>query len=140
MNLKTWLSSSNVRQFMLYFCVGGVSSVVEWVLFHVFANVLDIQYLLATVFAVIFSTFVNWFLGRLFVFKQNKRFAGKPMQEAIIIYVVATVGLFFNMVLMWLFVSILGMDTDFLRVCAKMTATAIVFVYNFLIRKLLIYR
>lgn len=140
MNLKSLLSSPAVHQFMSYFCVGGISSVVEWVLFHVFANVFDIQYLLATVCAVIFSTLTNWFLGRVFVFKHNKCFADKPVQEALIIFVVAAVGLCFNLVLMWLFVSVVGMSTDFLRVCAKMLCTAIVFTYNFLIRKLVIYR
>lgn len=138
--LRSLLSKSAVRQFMAYFCVGGISSVVEWVLFSVFANLFDIQYLLATVCAVIFSTLTNWLLGRWFVFKQNERFASKPVQEAAIIFVVAFIGLLFNLALMWLFVDVFGLDSGFLKVCSKMAATAIVFVYNFLVRKLVIYR
>lgn len=138
--LRDLLSKPGVRQFMSYFCVGGISSVVEWVLFHVFANMLSIQYLLATVCAVIFSTTVNWLLGRWFVFKDNKRFADKAVQEAVIIFAVAFVGLLFNLALMWLFVDVCGFDSDFLKVCCKMMATAIVFAYNFLVRKFVIYR
>ena len=134
------LSNQSIRQFIQYFFVGGVSSVVEWVLFHIFANVCDIQYLLATVCAVIFSTTVNWLLGRFFVFKDNKRFDSKPAQEAAVIFLVAFVGLLFNLGLMWVFVSVLGLDSGFLKVASKMTATAIVFGYNFLVRKFIIYR
>lgn len=138
--LRQLLSKPAVRQFIQYFFVGGVSSVVEWVLFHIFANVCDIQYLLATVCAVIFSTTVNWLLGRFFVFKENERFASKPAQEAAIIFLVAFVGLLFNLGLMWVFVSVLCLDSGFLKVVSKMTATAIVFAYNFLVRKFVIYR
>lgn len=138
--MKNLLSNPSVRQFMSYFCVGGISSVVEWVLFSLFANVLNIQYLLATVCAVIFSTTVNWFLGRRFTFKENKRFADKAGQEMLIIFAVAGVGLLFNLALMWLFVDVFGLATDLLKVLSKMAATAIVFMYNFLIRKLVIYR
>lgn len=140
MRLLDVIRKPAVRQFISYFCVGGVSSVVEWILFHIFANVFNIWYLLATVCAVIFSTTVNWLLGRFFTFKENKRFASKPLQEAAIIFLVAFVGLLFNLVLMWLFVDVFGMTSDLLKVVAKMTATAIVFSYNFLVRKLVIYR
>lgn len=140
MKLRALLGNPSVRMFMSYFCVGGISSVVEWVLFHIFANVFEIWYILATVCAVIFSTTVNWLLGRWFVFKQNKCFADKPAQEAAIIFVVAAVGLLCNLVLMWLFVDVCGFDSGFLKVVCKMTATAIVFAYNFLVRKLVIYR
>ena len=138
--LRALLSKPGVRQFMSYFCVGGISSVVEWVLFHVFANVLSIHHLLATVCAVIFSTTVNWLLGRWFVFKDNKRFVDKAGQEAAVIFLVAFVGLLFNLALMWVFVDVLGFNSDLLKVGSKMTATAIVFAYNFLVRKFVIYR
>lgn len=136
---KLWKNPS-IRQFMQYFCVGGISSVVEWVLFHLFSNVLDIQYLLATVCAIIFSTTVNWLLGRLFVFKDNPRFVNKAGREALYIFIVAFIGMLFNLFLMWLFVSVCGLNTDLLKVCSKMAATAIVFMYNFLVRKYIIYR
>ena len=138
--IRNLLSKDGVRQFIQYFCVGGISSIVEWVLFHIFANTFQIQYLLATVCAVIFSTTVNWFLGRRFVFKDNKRFADKALKEAAIIFLVAFVGLLFNLALMWLFVSVIGLDSDLLKVVSKITATGIVFMYNFLVRKLIIYR
>lgn len=138
--LRRLLFNPAVKQFMQYFCVGGISSVVEWVLFSVFANVFDIQYLLATVFAVIFSTTVNWWLGRRFVFKDNKRFADKAGREAVIIFIVAFVGMLFNLGLMYLFVDVFGLSTSLRKTASKMAATAIVFMYNFLVRKLVIYR
>lgn len=138
--MRSFFSKESVKQFMLYFCVGGASSVVEWVLFSVFANVLDIQYLIATVIAVICSTTVNWYLGRRFVFAQNKRFADKPAREAAIIFIVGFIGMLFNLVLMYLFVEMFGLNTSVLKTCSKVCATGVVFMYNFLVRKLIIYR
>lgn len=138
--VRRLLSNPAIKQFIQYFCVGGISSVVEWVLFSVFANVIDIQYLVATVLAVICSTTVNWWLGRRFVFKDNQRFADKAGREAVIIFIVAFVGMLFNLGLMYLFVDVFGLNTSLLKTVSKMTATAIVFLYNFFIRKFVIYR
>lgn len=42
--------------------------------------------------------------------------------------------------LMYLFVSVLGMKTDLLKTAAKILATGIVFIWNYLSRKLWIYK
>ena len=50
------------------------------------------------------------------------------------------VGLVFNLLLMVLFVDVIGMNTNFLKTVAKVLATGIVFIWNYLSRKLWIYR
>ena len=44
------------------------------------------------------------------------------------------------MLLMYLFVTVAGMDTDMLKVLAKILATGLVFVWNFLGRKIFVSR
>ena len=45
------LNKANIKQFISYFFVGGVAAIVEWVMFFIFANVLQINYFVSTVIA-----------------------------------------------------------------------------------------
>lgn len=139
-SLKKHLQSNTVKQFLSYFCVGGVSAIVEWVLFVLLANLLKIDYLVATCLAFVFSTTTNWFLGRRWTFKSNNKYTGKEIIEIELIFLVSGIGLLFNLGLMYLFVSVLRMDTPVLKAISKIISTGIVFIWNFLIRKLVIYR
>ena len=127
-------------QFLSYFCVGGVAAIVEWGMFFVFSTLLGVEYLIATVCAFVFSTFTNWFLGRVMTFKDSKKYEGKAAKEIALVFFVSAIGLGLNLLLMYLFVSVIGLDTDFLKLCSKVVATGIVFIWNFLIRKLVIYK
>jgi len=128
-----------VKQFISYFFVGGMAAIVEWVMFFVFSSLLSVDYMYATVLAFIFSTTANWILGRLLTFKQSS-YEDKRIMELILVFAVSLVGLLFNMLLMYLFVTILGMNTDMLKVFAKILATGIVFIWNFLGRKIFVYK
>lgn len=137
--IKKLLSSRNVRQFISYFGVGGVSALVEWAAFFLFDTVFGIQYMLATVLAFILSTTTNWFLGRVFTFK-DAAYKDKKGREIVLVFAVSAIGLLFNLGLMYLFVTVLKMNTSLLKTVAKVLATGIVFIWNFLARKLWIYR
>ena len=134
------LSKDNIKQFISYFFVGGVAAIVEWVMFFVFANVLNVHYFVSTVIAFIFSTTANWILGRITTFKVNTSYKDKKAKEAVLIFVVSAIGLVFNLILMYLFVTVFGFNGKIGSTCSKIAATGIVFIWNFLIRKLVIYK
>ena len=123
-----------------YFFVGGVAAIVEWVMFFIFANVLQINYFVSTVIAFIFSTTANWILGRITTFKDNNTYKDKKAKEAFLVFVVSAIGLLFNLILMYLFVTVMGFDSSLGKTLSKIAATGIVFIWNFLIRKLVIYK
>ena len=134
------LSKANIKQFISYFFVGGVAAVVEWIMFFLFANVLQIHYFVSTVLAFIFSTSANWILGRITTFKDNVSYKDKKAKEAVLVFAVSAIGLLFNLVLMYLFVTVMGFDSSVGKTLSKVAATGIVFIWNFLIRKLVIYK
>lgn len=138
--MKKILGMPIVRQFISYFFVGGVAAVVEWVFFALFDNALHIHYIPATCLAFVFSTAANWILGRLWTFKDNKSYENKKAKEIFLVFAVSTVGLLLNMGLMYLFVTVLGLDSAMLKTISKIVATGIVFFWNFLIRKFAIYK
>ncbi len=130
----------NFFQFISYFFVGGCAALVEWGMFYLFSSVCGLHYLLASTLAFIVSTTVNLVLGKLISFRDSDRYEGKTALEAILVFAVSAAGLLFNLALMYLFVQVLKMNTDFLMTLSKICATGIVFIWNFLIRKLVIYR
>ena len=134
------LNKANIKQFISYFFVGGVAAIVEWVMFFIFANVLQINYFVSTVIAFIFSTTANWILGRITTFKDKNTYKDKKAKEAFLVFVVSAIGLLFNLILMYLFVTVMGFDSSLGKTLSKIAATGIVFIWNFLIRKLVIYK
>lgn len=118
----------------LYLIVGGLATIVEWSGFWIFFDMLHIQYLLATALAFVFSTFANWLFGRLLVFrgKHNQSL----LKELASIYLTSIGGLLLNLAIMYVMVECLSVW----EMLAKVTATVLVFSYNYLIRKKLIYK
>lgn len=138
--MKKLLEVPFIRQFFSYFLVGGIAAIVEWVCFALFENLLDIHYIIATCLAFIFSTTTNWILGRFWTFKDNKTYIGRQVKEISLVFMVSAIGLLLNMGLMYLFVTPLGLDTPILKIFDKVAATGIVFFWNFLVRKFVIYK
>ncbi len=136
--MKRILSAENIKQFLSYFGVGGAAAIVEWVTFFVMDRI-GLPYLISTIIAFIVATFANWYLGRVFTFK-NSAYKDQKTKEIFLVFLVSAIGLGFNLLLMYLFVDVIGMNTNLLKVVAKIAATGIVFVWNFLSRKLWIYR
>lgn len=121
------------KEFLLYLLVGAISTMIEWIFFYVLNGALNINYLLATSFAFIFSTFGNWFLGRLLIFKNKNLYL---IKEIFKIYFVSLFGLCLNLIIMFFAIEKFNMKNIF----AKILATGIVFAWNFLIRKYVIYK
>lgn len=137
--MRELLSSKSIKQFLSYFGVGGAAAIVEWVSFTIFVSLLGFPYLLATVIAFLLATTVNWILGRIFAFK-DLAYKEKRLKEVGLVFLVSAIGLGFNILLMYLFVDVIGMRTNMQQTIAKVLATGIVFIWNFLSRKLWIYR
>ena len=117
-----------------YLIVGGLATIVEWVGFWLFSEKIGIAYLLATTFAIAVSTFANWLFGRLLVFRGTQ--SQSLLREILSVYLASIVGLLLNLLIMFVLVQLLAVG----KMPAKMIATVLVFAYNYLIRKLVIYK
>ena len=117
-----------------YLIVGGLATIVEWAGFWLFSEKIGIAYLLATTFAFAVSTFANWLFGRLLVFRGKQ--AQSLLREILSVYLASIVGLLLNLLIMFLLVQLLSVE----KMYAKIAATVLVFAYNYLVRKLVIYR
>lgn len=127
------MNKATIKQLMLYLIVGAGATVVEWACFYVLNDTLKMHYSIATALAFIVSTFANWLLGRWIMFKKTGQGVVKELLQ---IYAASVVGLLMNLAIMWLAIDVLKIN----NMISKIIATGIVFIWNFLIRKLLIYK
>lgn len=123
-----------LKQLFVYFWVGLGATVVEWLAFYALDHGLKLHYALATAIAFAVSTLANWYLGRLMLFKQSDPKGIK--HELLSIYAVSIFGLLANLAIMA--VAIEWCKTP--DMTAKIIATGIVFLMNFLVRKIFIYK
>lgn len=93
-----------------------------------------INYLLSSAFSFTFSTFVNYLLSMRFVFETNK--GRNRFKEFIFYLILSAVGLCINQLVLWISVEKLNIIYQI----SKLGATAIVMVYNFISRKLMLER
>ena len=128
------LKKFNWKHFLSYLAVGGAATLVEWIFFWLFDGLIHIQYLVATILAMMISTFSNWLFGRLWTFKNSQK--GNVWMEIGKVYLTSIVGVLLNLLIMWILVDGLG----WMKMLSKIIATGLVFLYNYLVRVLVIYR
>ena len=118
---------------MLRYSIAGMSgTAVEWGLFYLLNQLLHLYYPFAAIIALLFSTLVNWYVGRLVLFKAS----GNNRREIRLVYLACFSGLGLNLLLMWLMINGLGIW----EMAAKMMASVMVFGWNYFFRTIIIYR
>jgi len=142
MDTRKILSKKNLFQFSSYILVGGIATVVEWVLFYLFVCYQKWDQNLSLIIAYTISTLVNMLMGKLLTFR-NSSVVNKStsktknlVKETLLIYLVSAIGCGLNLIFLDMFTYSFHMHS----LTAKILTTGIIFVGNFLVRKLGIYR
>lgn len=128
---------SLMGQFLRYILTGGAAFVADFALFVLCLYVLNWHYLVANLVALIVGLVLNYALSILWVFTACKRFFKKrKVLEFSLFTVVGLAGVGLNQLLMYLMIGVFGIN----EIAAKMIAAAIVLMWNFWGRKLLLFR
>lgn len=133
-------TDSELVKLLLYLFVGGTAALVEWGLFYCFFHFvlygmsLTALTMLATAMAFCLSTLYHYFLGNILVFDSGSRY--QKGKELSLVFLVSIMGLGFNLLLMYIFVTLL----DWQPMLSKVLTSCIVVVWNYLSRKKWIFR
>ena len=123
-----------IKQIMRFGVVVVISFLVDYGILYVLTEKANIYYLLSAGISFTVSVVINYLLSMSWVFKSNKK-RGKK-EEFIIFIVLSLGGLLLNQVMMYVFVDYMNVY----YLLAKIVATAIVMIYNFTSRKLILER
>lgn len=121
-----------IEQIMKFGIVGVLCFAIDYGLMIFMTEVFGISYLISSGISFSVSVIVNYKLSLKFVFKTDEN--RNKIIEFIIFVVLSVIGLGINQVLMWICVDKLHI----FYMISKIGVTAVVMVYNFITRKLIL--
>ena len=127
--MKTRLST----QILSFLVVGGLSTLIDFAIVYGLNGILGWHYQLAVLIAFVLATIFNYWASMRFTF-ESKFSPEQKHQEFLLFLVLSILGLALTAGLMWVAVDAMHWPV----MPAKVAVTAIVMVFNFLTRKLLL--
>lgn len=120
-----------IRKFISYFFVGGAAAIVEWISFAIANSFLNYNF--STIISFILATTFNYFLGKKTTFKNDKQ----SKKDIISVFAVSGIGLIFNVIFMNVLIKVIMINNQMI---AKIISTGLVFIWNYISRRLFIYK
>ncbi len=127
-------STNGMIQFFRYAFVGGIATVVDWGVQYLVTTI-GVHYLISAVFAFLAGLTVNFCLSKMFVFNSQTAKMGN-VSEFISYGVIGIIGLGITLGLMFLITDIAKLHF----MASKVITTLIVLFWNYLARKIFIYK
>ena len=129
--MEKFLKSKLFKQIVKFIFVGGTAFVIDYLVMVFLTEVFNINYLVSSVISFCVSVIYNYVMSTVWVFEVDKE-KSKTQTFAMFI-ILSVIGLIINTIVMWLLVD----GTNLMPyTIAKIIATAVVMVYNFISRKL----
>lgn len=117
-------------QLIKFGIVGGISTLLDYGLMLLFAEVFGIFYLLSSTLSYAISLVFNYAASMRYVFRGREDM--NRIKEFLIFTVLCLMGLGINQLVLWMIVEYAGIDYRL----SKIAATGVVMVWNFVTRKL----
>ena len=128
-------TNNALLQFFRYGFVGALATVADWGVLYALTEWLKIHYLVSGVVAFIVGLTVNFILSKKFVFSAEKNKHLSSIEFAVYA-IIGVIGLLMTETIMY----ILTDKLKFYFMIPKIIATAVVFIWNFVARKIVLYR
>lgn len=119
-----------LNQILKFGVVGGLAFIIDYGILIILTEVFHINYLISTTISFIVSVIFNYIMSIFWVFDVDENKNRTTVFSVFII--LSVIGLLLNDLFMWVFVD--GMSIHYL--IAKIIATLLVMIYNFITRKL----
>lgn len=118
------------NQIFKFVIVGGIATLIDWIIYFILYNWFNIHPLLANIFSFSISVIYNYIASVRWVFNVDKNKSKQRMFFEFII--LSIIGLLLTELFLYLFITLLNMN----EMVSKIIATAIVMVFNFVTRKI----
>ena len=129
--MKKIMGNKLFQQIIKFGFVGGSAFVIDYLIMIFLTEIVSINYLLSSIISFCISVIYNDIMSTVWVFEVDEE-KSKTQTFAMFI-ILSIIGLLINTVVMWLLVD----GTDLMPyTIAKIIATAVVMVYNFISRKI----
>lgn len=121
-------------QLFRYTFVGGIAFLFDFVSLYVLTEYFNIYYLVSAGIAFLIGLTINYILSIIWVFQEHK--IKSKYIEFIIFSLIGIIGLALNQIIIYFFTEIVEIHYLY----SKLISTAIVYLWNFFIRKYTLFR
>ncbi len=121
-----------IAQIMKFGIVGVLATLIDYIVLWILTEYAGLYYLASAAISFSVSVVFNYICSMRYVFVRKEN--ADRRKEFVIFLVLSIIGLGMNQLLMWIGTDVLGIY----YLIAKLFATALVMVYNFITRKLLL--
>ena len=138
--IHRWLiapTDNTFIQLFRYLFVGGTAFLVDFGFLWALHDLLEFHYLVAATISFIAGLTVNYLMSIVWVFN-NKTLSNRFM-EFVVFSIIGVIGLGLNLLIMWFFTDIVFGNTGYYYLLSKIISTAIVFLWNFFARKVVLF-
>jgi putative flippase GtrA len=116
-----------------YFFIGGIAALTDLSLFFLGAKILGFPYLTVGACSFVVATYANYILSIRFVFQSGIRF--NKQHEILLVFLVSGIGLLIHQIALYTGIEAFSLPL----MLAKISATGIVFLWNFWARRRFIF-
>lgn len=136
--MTNWIKKMwNKYQDIFWYCFfGGLTTVVNLVIFYIFSDVLSIHYMIANVIAWVAAVLFAYITNRIWVFKSEvKSFAG-IIKEMVTFFGFRVASLFMEMAIMFVLIDLFGVS----EMITKLITQIVVVIANYVFSKWIIFK
>ena len=119
-----------IAQIMKFVLVGGLSFVLDFIIYYILTNFFSIYYLVAGFFSFSLSVIFNYLMSMKYVFKSKDDL--RKSHEFVIFVTLSVLGLGLNLLSLYILVDLFKMND----LIAKVFVAGIVMIFNFVTRKI----
>ena len=119
------------KEFFLYILAGGFCALINWSGFYFFNTNLNINYILAGIYAFIISTSINFLLCKI-IFKSK---GIKKRIEFLLVLLASFIAIIIDLSIMTIFIKFLNIIPIF----GKILGTGFAFIFNYTFRQFFIF-
>ena len=123
------------KHIVLYFVFGVLTTVVNLISFYVFAEILQIETIPATIWAWVVAVAFAFITNRLYVFESTAKTHAAILREAILFFIARLVTLGIEVFIMWLSVDVCGQN----KLIWKVICNIIVIIVNYTLSKAVVF-
>lgn len=118
------------EQIFRFTIVGGIATIIDWIVYYLLFNSLNIDPLLANIFSFSVSVIYNYIASVKWVFNIDEMKSKKKTFLYFIFF--SVIGLLLTELLLYIFINRMTFD----EMISKVVATFIVMIFNFVTRKM----
>lgn len=127
-------SNNTLLQLFRYTFVGGLAFMIDFGLLFALTEYAGFHYLFSATISFVAGLIVNYLLSKVWVFTRST--IAKRELEFLIFAVIGIIGLLINNLFLWLLTNVIGLWYMF----SKVLVTIITYLWNFFVRKLILFR